>query len=700
MTLNKDMKTMAFKTVILFSAVAAFAASDSSRVNQSTDLLAKLDSMNASILGLRLSGTAEAGILSSTVDSDQQDSYSPERETQGYTHANLILTARPSSETEVRVELRLHQEWQSAYEDGINPVIGHWFSYDGLILNKTTKFNLGYMRVGYTPLTIYTPQVNIIQEPEIFTERRVETLAERNLDTSSTRLLQGLNADYHSGKLGVISDLHMQATGARMRNAAKKSDEVFFDFDWSDRYLVAGRLGVSAFGADLGVNYTNVFDRRKSTRSLAVDRLGQDTIVYEDNQVLSFQLGFNSKELFSSPVEFGLNTELAMSFWQCEMDYVAYVYSEDYRLTQGVIVDESGALDTLVYVQKYQSGENQFVSEDVAESDGIAINVQPYVSFSKGDIFARVDGLWMQNDEEFWSELASSPTYWENSSILNTGATYSSVDTDLLDQFRSGSLENLYFSVYNTNVLNQSNLMSSSTSNVLESDRTESSYTSSRLYNNYKLGHFYRNGYDATTYKRLEATEAAAFMDPSVNMALPFGLATPDRNGFSFKLNLSWKDMVEVNGLFGQYNQDEEDNKYTQYGGGLGINLAPLFSMVKPLTIQGSFEQTSEDAYYERKVSRLVGGFEVGLSNRISLLGGYEMVTKKYGTLFTVGSVTVDKVEETLFLIGPKVKISPASYLTLQYGILGNKISYTTETQEEELAINKSLLIADVTVQF
>jgi hypothetical protein len=88
------------------------------------------------------------------------------------------------------------------------------------------------MRVGYTPLTISTPQPDLLQEPEILASHRVEALARRNLDTTDRRLLHGLNAEYNSGKIGVVDNVSMQITGARLRNVAKKTDQVFFDFDF------------------------------------------------------------------------------------------------------------------------------------------------------------------------------------------------------------------------------------------------------------------------------------------------------------------------------------------------------------------------------------------------------------------------------------------------------------------------------------
>jgi hypothetical protein len=87
------------------------------------------------------------------------------------------------------------------------------------------------------------------------------------LDTTNNRLLQGLNLLYNSGKLGSLENLYAQGTVARLRAIGKKYDQVFFDFDWSDRYLVGARVGAEAFGANLGLNYTYTFDRIRSTRA-------------------------------------------------------------------------------------------------------------------------------------------------------------------------------------------------------------------------------------------------------------------------------------------------------------------------------------------------------------------------------------------------------------------------------------------------
>ena len=182
-----DMFKMTSRISLLLCGAVAFAsAADSTLVEKQKNLVGTLDSLNSSVMGLRLGGTAKAGVLSSKLSSDQLLDQQDFRENQAYTDVNLVVRARPSEETEAKVELRLHKDWEEAYEEPINPIIGHWFSYDGKILNKHVDFNLGYMRVGYTPLTIYVPQTEILQEPEIFAAKRSEALALRSLDTLPT----------------------------------------------------------------------------------------------------------------------------------------------------------------------------------------------------------------------------------------------------------------------------------------------------------------------------------------------------------------------------------------------------------------------------------------------------------------------------------------------------------------------------------
>lgn len=721
MNLNMKMHLLGFSSLLLLSAGTAFAAPEQdSALEQSVEqqqktLLEKLDSLNDAVLGLRVNGSAKAGFLTSKASSDQFSDLSPTQESQAYTNVNLVFTARPSDETQVHVELRLHKDWQSAYEENNNPVIGHWFSYDGLILDKHLAFNLGYMRVGYTPYTLYVPQPDFLQEPEIFAEARSEAMAMRNLDTTTNRLLQGINADYHSGAVGVFDDIHAQVSGARLRNIAKKNDQVFFDFDWADRYVYGGRLGVEAEGASLGVNFVNVFDRELSF--LAHDLDLADSVVLDDNKVFSGEFSFDSKKLLPNlPFGFGLKGEYAQSWWNAELYRAEKRTEKVYSVQMGAVPNADGGLDSVVYVTSKTESSYETVSESFADDNGAGFYIEPYVYTEAAGFHLKLGGRYLQNDENFWSEMASASAYRGNSVILNANGLYSdSIYTNLVSTFGMSSLENLYYEVYNSNPMNATNLLSSEKANILTEENSESGYLYSRLYNNYKNAHFYRNGYNADTKKRLELSEAMNLMDATMNMALPYGLATPDRKGFSVAFDGDWNSALNVNARFAQYNWDAIDDKFSEYAVGVGIRLDQLlaipFGNEGRALIQASYAHAEEDAYYKRKSNRVMGGISAGVWGPLGIQFGVEQTTLEYGNpLFISASSSITKTEEMLLRVGPRIKIAPASYLSVQYGLLTDKVSFirngtaedgvTPFSVNDEFSIDKNVIMADVTVTF
>ncbi|MBR4784777.1 MAG: hypothetical protein IK012_05925 [Fibrobacter sp.] len=701
--MNNKKTTLVIATALMFSASAAFADADSSVVVKQTSFLQKLDSLNKAILGLRLGGTAKAGGAISQVHSNQLADYSATKENELYTDVNLKFLAQPSSETRLDVQVRLHKDWQSAMDENNNPVIGHWFSYDGKILNNHVDFNLGYMRIGYSPLTINTPQIEILQEPEIFRQNRVEALSYRNLDTTSRRLMQGLNAEFHSGAVGVVDDIYAQATGARMRNTAKKNDQVFFDFDWADRYAYGLRFGASTFGFNLGANYVGAFDRRLSTRSR--DMGLKDTIFYDNNSVFSAEFGFNSKKLLSDlPISFGLNAEYAMSWWDVDIETKDDSPTFNTQIKEYTGFPSGDLTTTLVYVSNTVDLTGvERVTKDFLDDKGNALNIKPYVEGSFSKFNFKVNGMYLMNDKEFWSELASSPNYTNNGIIFNANALYGDADNALISNFASGNLENLYFMVYNTDLLTAATLMTSSSKTVL-SGNSEAREMYFRLYNNYKLAHFYRNGYDANTMKKLEAAQAVLLMDPSVNLALPYGVATPDRKGFAASLDADWDDAVKLNVRFSQYTAEADENKFTTIGAGVGVDLGRLIpSLERKLELSASFEKASESSFLKRSSQRVVAGASADIWGPIGLQLGLQKLNKEFEAL-PVGTAFVQKVDELLIFVGPKFRIAPESYVTVRYGMLNNSVDYLTTDAtgivKKNLSVDKNLITADVTVNF
>jgi hypothetical protein len=733
MNFNMNMRKFLLTSAVAFSAATAFAAENQAEVaTQQKSLLEKLDSLNAAVLGLKINGTAKAGVLASFSSSDQYAKESPTQENQAFTDVDLRLTARPSSETMIDVELRLHKDWQNSYDENNNPIIGHWFSYDGTILNKHVDFNLGYMRVGYTPLTVFAPQTEILQEPEIFSEKRREALAKRNLDTTSRRLLQGLNVAYNSGSIGAVDNITAQLTGARLRNTGKKVDQVFFDFDFADRYMLGARAGVESYGAHLGLNFVNLFDRKYTRRSRQIDNT--DTVYYDNNRVISADLSFDSKKALPTlPVSFGLNGEFAMSKWKVDRDYLGKEVKVSYK-----VVEKNINGDRIVYIKNASTTSQAVVNEDYVDESGNSFYANLFAKGDINDIDFKVEAGYLKTDEKFWSEMASSPVYQGRAVILNANALYTNpADSLILATYGASSLENLYFNVYNSTTLQAYNLMTSANTNSLSNEgeifnrkNGESGYLYSRLDNNYKNGHFYRNGYTGNVAKRMEL-DPLMELDPSVGLALPFGLATPDRKGVTAKVDVNWADKVFFNARVNMLTQANSlgidpatgaaqiaENKFTEFAVGIGADIGALAALDRQILVQGSFSQAKEDAYLKRTAKRIVAGVTADVWGPVALLAGFQQYEKEFGNGFGFGgafgemnvAVSVLKASERLIMGGIRVKLAPISYLSVQYGMLTNDLDYAyaitgadgalTAAGAEKLSISKNIITADVTVNF
>lgn len=688
----KDMEKMVFKLAILGSAVAVFAAQDSIVQKQQT-LLDKLTTIQENAFGFGLEGVAKSGYTGVNISSDQLADNTPTSETQAFSQMNLVVSARPSAETKARVEVRMHQDWQKAHEQGVNPLLVHWWSYDGRTLNRKVKFNLGHMRVGYTPLTIWQPQVALLQEPLIFKERRLESMSYQNLLDTTARLMQGANAEYHSGSVSVLDDVRAQMSLARLRNNTKKSDQVFFDFDREDRYLLAGNAGVGAYGASIGVNYVSTFDRMKSTKTVEIIPL--DTVRDEVNNVLSFLLGFNtSKLLDSKSFGGGFNVEYASS--TLKLNQITSIENRDPQIQ--VIPDErinpDGYIDTTLYLTVRNS--KIYYQEEIVE----LMNLKGSALLLGVNAFADIAGIeadlnvhYLDNSEEFASEMASTPSFLGGTPIFNSDAQFNAVNLQNLEYIRSGSLENMYFSVYQSQTLTQKNLIGKG-GTVNSPPATSEDY---RLYNNFKMAHFYRNGYNNQTFQVSELGSKIDYLDPSLDLALPLGYATPDRSGFDLALDLSWNDAVTLNGRFASHKMKSMDQiSYTKIGVGIGCEIDEIVGYSKTLDLQLSYEGSTETKGMERKSSRIMAGTNTGLWRGLSLLLGYQALSMEYG--FS----DVKKSTESLMLVGPQVEITTGAKFSAQYGLMSNKVEYTdiADGMEKELAINKSLIMANLSVQF
>jgi len=641
------------------------------------EVLLALDSIEENVIGFALNGRAKGGVLSSVLSSKDLPNEESFSEYSAFTDFLLSVSVRPSNETKASFDLRFHKDWQSAYREGNNVPIIRWWSYDGNILDKKLKFNLGTMRIAYTPLTIYLPEPDLIMEPEIFSNLKKEAMEERYLDGTNRRLLQGLNVEYGTS-VGVFDNILLQGTILRLRKTPNSTDRQYFDFDVNkERFSTAARIGIETFGFSLGVADVYTFNRFGSS----IKELSED---YEKNNVLSFELGYNSKKLLSGPINFGIGAEYALSNWK------HYKYGE-VKVSDSTlkIRDDINSLPS--HTSAGGNEKNGYPYYEITErtiyklskiqsldSKG-ALLANAFATFDQNPFEAKLSGHFLKVDKDFEAELAASPAYLPNLPILNSNVLLG----DALGQFRMNSLENMYYSLYYSLPLNAITMIS------MEGVTPQEVIGG---YNNYKFTQYHRNAYTQQTYTRLERNNISSRLDPAVNMALPYGYATPDRKGGDADLSFAWNKSVNVRGVFGKYSSDEGSD-YTRVGGGLEIDVARLAGLSNALVISGSYEQNKkEEGFYNPQINRIIAGAKIGIWGELSLVGGFQQLSMEFKAPYG----GVDKTGEILAIGGPQIKISERAEFSLQGGLLSN----TIEGNGIKFSFDKYIASGIVTVEF
>ena len=648
------------------------------------DTSVNLQALDFSFPGVLITGEFRSGVNASILENEAGDKNTG---IGAASQADVKIQARPTKESRATVLFRTHQDWQKAHEEGVSPILLDWISYDGRAWNGKIDFNLGDMRVAYTPLTLYVPSLNLANEPEILSIRRKDAMSYRQLSDTDQRLLQGLNFAINSGNLAMFDNLYLQGTFSRLRAQSKKYDQIFFDFDNTDRWLFAGRGGVELFGVSVGVNYVYSF-----TRESGLENFGQTIIVdpkepflVEDNRVFSGILGLDIAKLAGMrDWKIGLSGEYALSSYETSNFYRDIEKVITYRIDSAYVLRDN-VWEKIFMVAATTRDSAVYRTDKLDTKDGSAILV--ILNFatpsSITNLTASLKGI--KNDKDFVSEVAQSPIYYTPSRILNASA---------VDGLRiaAGTIENLYFANYTNDPLTKYNL-----SGDLGGDNNN--------LNNNKKAHFLRSGYNNSIFTPAELRGISPHqIDPGVNLALPFGLATPDRSGFLFDVNWSFmNNSIALNGFANRVAQEEGIGEYAapvylDFGGGVNMEIGRLAGLKNRINLNGGFGMASETEGYERSSIRASAGLCAGIWRGLSLRGGFQIVNKDYGSLFTDinGDIVSVIGDELLWLAGPEIKIAEGSYFNLQYGML----NYEFKEGGNKHTLNRSLLSADIRVKF
>jgi hypothetical protein len=254
--------------------VCALAAEDSlkDRVN---GLQAQIDRA-MSKAGIHFNGEFRSQFLSSTVEGDAAGP-GKKHESAEYTSVDFDVVARPNTALSARAMFRMHQDWRNFFSDVQNPITTRWLSIDGSLMSGIINYNLGDYQKKITPLTLWSPDIEFMFEPEIFKESREFAMSEAFVG-DNLRSLQGANVGFKAELYPYLPEVEVGLFAARLAargtgesgviapGVATTADGGYWDRDY-DKYLIGANLAAQVVkGAGAGITDVLIYDHLASYR--------------------------------------------------------------------------------------------------------------------------------------------------------------------------------------------------------------------------------------------------------------------------------------------------------------------------------------------------------------------------------------------------------------------------------------------------
>jgi hypothetical protein len=545
----------------------------------------KLDKVQKSLdnimakAGISFGGEFKSEYFGAALGGDKVDSTQRASEANEYTSVDFDIKARPNNAVTGRLIFRMHQNWQNFFSDIANPIHSRWISIDGTP-KDVFRFSIGNFKRKYSPLTLYTPDINIMYEPFIFERQRQLAMDEFFLGENN-RVLQGIDLGFDAEIAPIFNEFHFGLIGTRLRSV----DVAFADGaravlqteanDLMSKYLTGGNLDVTFLrGIQFGATYLYMFDHLGSFKGKEDDA----KVKAQHTNVLSARPGIDIGKTVGMPesIQLQLTAELARSGDD----------STWFKKPDSVFIDTTKV--------------------------GSAINVNANIGFKASQVFGiKLNAALIANSKNFRNELAQTPAF--------IGTRIMNIENDMGNKYSHYStFDALYHSVYKY---------------VFKGDQTVG------YFNGYKKGPAMKTSYHNGILENDEL--ANIYLDPAVQLVLPFGVATPNRVGVTSDLCVSLlNNGIEVKGLFKTLNEQEamkdtvgyDITKYSEFGAGVKIELSNLIKAIKlPCNVAVSFVKSTalnegDSTKLDYASTFVNAGLYWKFFKRAALLGGFQSI--------------------------------------------------------------------------
>ena len=676
-----NMKISVFALLMAAAMASASAVAD----NQKT-LDAKADSALAK-RGVEIGGSIRAVAQRSSFDTDQDAAginKMPDVERNEFVSADLDFRFRPYENVRANVMMRLGGGMQEYFAAASKTLSVEWINVEGNVGNSF-YWVAGDFRQQYSPLTLFLPGIDVMYEPLIFARKR-HMAQKQQLIEGNQRNLQGVNLQFRQELNPMLGEVRAEALLARVNRTA------VLDFTGAegniivdggvpgatqasnmDKWLAAGNLELLPMSKNVYVGLTPmyIFDNEDSysyTYRHPERELGQP---YVRESINPFDV--DAQETMVVSGRLGADVSSILGQKNLIADVVGeYAMSSDKVYTH---ISTQNGTD--------ENGEPVFV-DNVSDENltGAAILATMNVGYKADSWNAILTVNGVRNDSNWFNNLAQSPSFFAQR-ILNSDKDGSTV--------RYGVHSPLYSSfdaLYN---------FAPKFSPVATTLATDDNAFGGGQSESYNIAPYNKNSWGTNVYTRSQLALLETLNDPTLQLALPNGLATSNRLGAQAVGVFGWKDYAEVQALFTMLQQVNpvlgfEKVSYTEYGGGAKLDVFKLIGFSKPLEISGSYKHSERKADLDAAVVGASGtgefksdfinaGLYVQFLPRLGFAAGFQMINSEYndvGADYRWSTAPLMKGKQMQWMAGFDYTVAENAWLSINFGMINVENEYNT----------------------
>jgi hypothetical protein len=545
--------------------------------------------------GISFDGEFKSGHFGSSISGQGLDSNHRTIESNDFSTVDFDIHARPNTSASGRLILRMHHNWQNYWSDPGNPITARWISIDGVIANKI-PFSVGNFKALYTPLTIYVPEPELLFEPEIFQRQRKGAMEEVFVENNE-RPLEGLTMGLDVKLAPLFDQFHANVLGVRLRNTQTSINRGLYVVNGTEASPDFSKL---AFGSTVDAIVLNKISIGGSLLSIADNKMN-----YRNSGIDDATVDLSAQSTTIADARIGLDLKSLVSRWDFFRLSALRLYTE-----AAFSFDDSAWYENKELCQKAIPGR--------AAVGGIFMQTN----------MARVclldfDVKYISNESNFRNVLAQSPCF--------LGKRIMNIESDTRLATTQSSIAFNHYSTFDALY-----------HNVFKFCPKEGT-------NQWDKAPFTKNSYSNIVYSKNELRGISdSGLDPSVQLIMPFGPATPNRRGIDAQINVASPDSgIQVSTLLSFLGErsGELDSTirppvaFSQEGIGACIDIAKVVQGLHyPLAMSFSFvHSTASDSGALAEANDTWSGmtirndfYNLGLSwqfwKKTSLLGGMQFI--------------------------------------------------------------------------